>query len=159
MNKSRILNLRGLGRAAILGALLMGAGGVSAPAFAQEKDRTEAKEKDGKVIRNVIIKRSTDGKPVILDRKDLAEFTAKCDGAETVESDVSSGDDKNKFRTRIIICGDKGQQSAELNEKLVKALEKARKEMGSHEEMSAEARARAIEALEREIARLRAQSK
>ncbi len=159
MNKNRILNLRHFGGAAMLGALLVGAAGSSVPAFAQEKERTEAKDKDGKVIRNVIIRRSTDGKPVILEGRGLTELTEMCDGAEKVESDVSSGDDKNKFRTRVIICGDKGQQSAELNEKLVKALEKARNEMGDHEEMSSEARARAIEALEREISRLRAQSK
>ena len=157
MSKDRILNLRRFGGAAILGALLVGTGGFSAPGLAQEKAQAEEKEKGGKVIRNVIIRRSTDGKPVILEGRELAEFTAKCDGAEKVESDVSSGDDKNKFRTRIVICGDKGQQSAELNEKLVKALEKARKEMGDHEEMSTQARARAIEALEREIARLKSQ--
>ena len=157
MNRHPILNLRGFGGAAILGALLVGAAGFSAPLFAQEKEQAE--EKGGKVIRNVIVRRTSDGKPVILEGRDLAEFTAKCNGAEKVESDVRSGDDKNKFRTRIVICGDKGQQSAELNQKLVAALEKARKEMGDHEQMSSTQRAQAIEALEREIARLRAQSK
>jgi hypothetical protein len=159
MSKNRILNLRGSAGAAILGALLVGAAGFSAPAFAQEKEQAEAKEKDGKVIRNVIVKRTRDGKPIILDGRELAELKAKCEGAQKVESDVSSGDDKNKFRTRVVICGNKGEQSAELNEKLVAALEKARNEMGDHREMSSERRAQAIEALEREIARLRSQKK
>jgi hypothetical protein len=159
MSKNRIVSLRGVGGAAILGALLVGAAGFSAPAFAQQKEQAEEKEKDGKVMRTVIVRRTSDGKPIILEGRELAELGAKCDGAQKVESDVSTGDDKNKYRARVIICGDKGEQSAELNEKLVKALEKARKDMGDHEQMSAEARARAIEALEREIARLRAQSK
>jgi hypothetical protein len=152
MNKDRILNLRSLGRASILGSLLVGGIGFAVPGFAQEK------EGDTKVVRNVIVKRVKDGKPIILEGRELAELSAKCDGANKVESDVSSGGDKNKFRTRVIICGDKGEPTAELNEKLVAALEKARKELGDHE-MGSEQRAQAIEALEREIARLRSQSK
>ncbi len=76
------------------------------------------------------------------------------------ESDVASGEGEDKFRTRVIICGgDKHANNAATREALAKALDKARGRIGEHEALSEKGRSQAIEALEREIARLRSQGR
>ena len=118
-----------------------------APASAHEPERKS----------NIIIKRiGEDGKPIRLEHGRVAEMLAHCRGKEKAESDVTSGEGKEKFRTRVVICG-KGD-SAENRAKLAEALEKARAELSAHEGMSPERRAEAAAALDREIARLRAQT-
>lgn len=155
MKTHRTSKARSLGGAAALGVLLVAGLGLSAPGFAQEQ------EKEDKVIRDVIIKRvGKDGKGVIINGKSLDELKASCGSGHREEADVSSGDEKNKFRTHVIICGDgKHANSAEMREKLAKALEKARAGLSEHEALSEKGRSQAAEALEREIARLRSQGK
>lgn len=147
MKTHRTSKIRRLGGAATLAALLVTGLGLSAPGFAQEQD------KEGKTP-NVIVKRFDK------DGKDLAELMAKCEPGNKEEADVGSGDGKEKFRTRVIICSDdKRVDSAERREKLAKALEKARARLSEHETLSEKGRAQAAEALEREIARLRSQGR
>lgn len=143
--------IRALSGGALVGVLLLGVVGAGSPGFAQERETRE--------VRNVIIKRlDKDGRPLPADRRELTEIRAKCAAGNKAESDVSSGDGKNRFVTHIVVCGDKGATSAETREKLVKALEKAHAELKSEEELSAGHRAEALAALEREIARVKAQS-
>jgi beta-lactamase regulating signal transducer with metallopeptidase domain len=152
MKTHRSSKARSLGGAAILGALLVGGLGLSAPGVAQDK-------KD-EVVENIIIKRmGKDGKdPVIINGERLSELRSRCEGGDKAESDVTSGDEKEKFRTRVVICSKDGKAStAETRERLVKALEKARAGLGEHDSLSAKGRAQASEALEREIARIRSQ--
>jgi hypothetical protein len=153
MNKQAALGPRRLGGTAILGVLLVGGLGFGPPVSAHEKER------DTREVRNVIIKRAgKDGKPIILEGRELSELREKCSGTERAESNVSSGDQKNKFVTRIVICGDKGETSAQTRAKLIEALERARADLGERDEMGAAHRAEAMAALEREIARIRSQS-
>lgn len=136
----------------LTGSFIAAAIALGGPAIAQEK-KDERRE-----IRSIIVKRGDkDGKPLILDGKELSEFRARCNGLDHAESDVRSGDGDKKVVTRVVICRDKGQGSAALRDGLVEALESVRGELGDRERMSAEHRADAIAALEREIARLKAQ--
>ena len=149
--------IRRLSGAATLAALLVTALGLSAPGFAQEQEQ----QKDETAVQEVIIKRvGKDGKDVIINGKTLDELRAKCASGNREESDVTSGDEKNKLRTRVIICSDdKHADSAERREKLAEALDKARARLSNHESLSEKGRAQAAEALEREIARLRSQGR
>jgi hypothetical protein len=147
MNFTRLLNSRTL-----IGSLLAGAVVVAGPAIAQEKKEERSE------TRNIIIKRvGKDGKPLVLDGKELSEFRAKCNEANKAESEVRSGDKDHKFSTRIMVCGDKGESSAEVRGELVKALEKARAELSGRDGADGRHRAEAVAALDREIARVKAQ--
>ncbi|HEX8535428.1 MAG TPA: hypothetical protein VF662_14795 [Allosphingosinicella sp.] len=131
-------------------SLVAGAVALGGTANAQEKkeERTE----------NIIIKRyGKDSKPIVLDGKELSEFRSKCNDANKAESDVTSGDGNRKFVTRVVVCGDKGESSADVRGELVKALEKARAELSERDSGDAQHRAEAIAALDREIARVKAQ--
>lgn len=129
--------------AAIAGALL--ALSFSAPALAH--DPGPKKE--------IVIKRiGPDGKEVRVHPAEFSRLTMKCDG-DKAESDVTAGEGKEKFRTRVVVCTRDGKPgSLETRRKLAEALERARNDLGTR--MPAERRAEAIAALEREIARLRA---
>jgi beta-lactamase regulating signal transducer with metallopeptidase domain len=142
---------RTFGGAALLGLLLTGGLGFSAPGFAQEE------VKDPKASREIMIKRfGKDGKPVVMSREELADLRAKCGFDERSESNVTSGDGKEQHRTRVVICGDgKNADSPERREQLAKALERARGDIGDRSGLSEKARAQSLEALDREIARLR----
>ena len=151
MNMHRAGKIRTLGGGAVLGTLLVAGLGLSAPGFAQEREKTQ----------KIVIKRvDKDGKGVIIDGKSLDELKAKCASGNKEESDVTTGDEKNKFRTHVIICSEgKHVDSADRREKLAKALEKARSELSERDGLSEKGRLQAAEALDREIARLRAQGK
>jgi hypothetical protein len=147
MNFTRIVNGRTL-----LGSLIAGALAFGGTAVAQDKE--ERRE-----VRNVIIKRmGKDGKPAVLEGREVSEFRAKCNAANKAESDVSSGDGNRKFVTRIVVCGDRGESSAQVRGELVKALEKARAELSDGDRGDARHRAEAVAALDREIARVKAQN-
>lgn len=150
MNRHRSSRLRSLSGSAALLGLFAGALGLSAPTYAQEE------KVERKVVRDVIVKRiDKDGKERIVDGRELTELRARCEGGNKAESDVTTGDGDNKFRTRIVICGD-GKTDPELKERLLAALEKARTELGEHDKMSPEQRREAFDALEREMERIRA---
>lgn len=153
MKTSRVLAPRVLGGSAVLGILLAGGLAIGSPALAQEKEGARRE------FRNVIVKRDgKDGKPVVIEGRELSEFKAKCEKANKAESEVSSGSGDKKYFHKIVVCGDEGETPAEVRAELLKALEKARTELGSRDRIPAEHRADALAALEREIARVRAQS-
>lgn len=133
---------------AVLGIILLA--GAGTPTWAQEEVKTETVEE------HVVIKRvGKDGKVAGHPRR-IALAHAKCAG-EKAESDISVGEGRDKQRTRIVVCGN-GESSAELDRKLVEALEKARSHVGRHDEMSAERRAELLAKIESEIARVRARN-
>jgi bla regulator protein BlaR1 len=152
MKTHRAGNVRSLGGAAALGILLVAGLGLSAPGFAQEQEKTQ----------KIVIKRvGKDGKDVIINGKRLADLLAdleaKCGSKHKHESDVTSGDEKDKVRTRVIICGE--GDTPEARERLAKGLDKARSEFSARDGISEKGRLQASEALEREVARLRSQGK
>jgi beta-lactamase regulating signal transducer with metallopeptidase domain len=148
--------IRRLSGAATLAALLVSGLGLTAPGLAQE----QVQQKDEIVRQEVIVKRvGKEGKGKIVDGKRLAELMAKCQSENKAESEVTSGDGADKFRTRVIICGDKQPNDAATREALAKALDKARAGLSEHQALSEKGRAEAAEALEREIARLRSQDR
>ena len=154
MKTHRASKIRSLSGAATLAIFLATGLGLSAPGLAQEQEQ----QRKETATENVIIKRfGKDGQRV--NGKRLAELMAKCQSEPKAESDVSSGEGKDKFRTRVIICGDKQATSAEDREKLAEALEKARAGLSEHDTLSEKGRAQAAEALEREIARLRSKDR
>jgi len=157
MNHHCSSGLRSFGGAAALAILAAAGLGASAPGFAQERDKSKVEKRD---IHTMIIKQS-DGKPgrdFKIDGKSLAELRAKCAPDNKQEADVSSGTDREKFRTRVIICSDDRKvDTAENRAKLAKALEEVRARVGSNDQLSEKGRAEAAEALKREIARLRAE--
>lgn len=133
--------------ATIAAAGLAAALGFAAPAAAGEE----------RVKKDVVIKRiGPDGKEMRVDGEHARAMLAQCRDGQKAESDVSSGDGKEKFRTRIVICSKDGAASPETRAKLVEALEKARSGLAGESGLSAERRAEAEAALDREIARLKA---
>jgi len=132
------------------GALLIA--GLGASAFAEDRPSG-----DDRVVHRIIIKKSgKGGERIRINGKELSELRARCASGSKQEADVSSGEGEEKFRTRIIVCGDdKHAVSAVQREKLAGALERARSQLKDEDMLSAEGKAKAVEALEREIARLR----
>ena len=155
LTKHRTSKGRSVGGAAALGVTFLAGLGLSPPGFAQEQPREE------KEVRNIIIKRMGKGEgDIVIDGKRLSELRANCDTGNKQEADVTSGEGKDKSRTRVILCSKDGRApSPELRERLVKALEKARSELGQSEHLSEKGRAQAVEALDREIARRRSEGK
>jgi beta-lactamase regulating signal transducer with metallopeptidase domain len=151
MKHHRTSTFRSLGGAAALGTLLLAGLGLSAPGFAQEK--VEEKK--------VMVKKiDKDGKVTVLEGKDFAHAVGNCPSANQATSDVTSGDEKQKHRTRIVICSKDGSTpTPEMREKLVAALETAMNETKGFTNMTPERRAQALEALQREMDRIRAQGK
>jgi beta-lactamase regulating signal transducer with metallopeptidase domain len=147
MKHHRTSTFRTLGGAAALGTLLLAGLGLSAPGFAQEK--VEEKK--------VLIKKiDKDGKVTVLEGKDFAHAVRNCPSANQVTSDVTSGDEKEKHRTRITICSKDGTApTPEMREKLVAALETAMNETKGLTNMTPERRSQALEALQREMDRIR----
>jgi len=150
IEESRMLNVVSKAIPAGVAALLLGSLGTVAAA----QDKPE--DGEPRTIHEVIIKRADrNGDRIRIDGKELSELTAKCASDDKQEADVRSGEGKEKFRTRIIICGDGKADSAANRAKLAEALEKARTRLGEEDALSEKGKAQAIEALDREIARLR----
>ena len=126
---------------------------LSAPSLAQEAKSDTIKE------RRIIVREiGKDGKREL--PSDIRELAAKCPEAQKLESDVRVGDAGNEQRTRIIMCTKDGKAAGpETREKMIAALERARTDMSSAEGLSAERRAKVLEALSREIERVRAGGK
>lgn len=136
--------------AAGMAALLLGDLGTAAAA--------QYKPKDGepRTVHEVIIKRvDRNGDHIQIDGKELSELTARCASDNKQQADVSSGEGKEKSRTRVVICGDAKSDTAENRAKLAEALEKAKSRLQGEDALSDKGRAQALEALSREIARLR----
>lgn len=161
MKTHRTSKIRSLGGAATLAALMVTGLALSAPGLAQEQEQRKDETALQKDLREVITKRlGRDAKGMVVDGKRLAELMAKCQSDDKAESDVASGEGEGKSRTRVIICGgDKHTNNPATREALAKALDEARGRFGGHEAPSETGRSQAIEALEREITRLRSQDR
>lgn len=134
---------------AVFAIIALAGVGAGSPTWAQDEVATEKKVEEHVIIRRV----GKDGKADGHSRHG-ALVRANCTG-EKAESDISVGEGSDKHRTRILICGT-GETSAELDRKLVEALEKARGHIGEHDKMSAERRAELLAKIDSEIARVRA---
>ena len=79
-----------------------------------------------------------------------AEFVAECGKGRKFESSSSTGDDKNKKVSKMLICSDPGESDAEWKKTLSDAL--ARVE--ANDDMPAEGKARIMADLRSEIAKV-----
>jgi hypothetical protein len=133
--------------AAFASALGLGIAAAPAPAHDPKK--------------HILIKRvAPDGKPMRLERVHAAKLLTDCRKSDRAESNVKTGDGKEKHRTFVVICTKDGAANTpETRRKLADALERARNELGEHEGITPERRAGAAAALDREIARLRGEGR
>lgn len=118
--------------------------GVTGVAVAQSDDRGDEKKQ---VKRIVIYNHDGTHKDIDIE-KISAEATGCKMGDERVASEAETDIDGRKTRTRIVLCGDKRAT-------VLAALEKARANMSREAELQEAHRAKAIEALDREIERLK----
>lgn len=152
MKSNRLNKSRTLGGALALGSLLVAGLGLGAPSFAQEPAKSEKK-----IIAKKVDK---DGKVTVLEGADAANLVRNCPEASKLTSDVTAGDDKQKHRTRVTICSKDGKvPTPEMREKLAAALEKAMSETGGLTGLSPERRGEALQALQREMDRVRSEAK
>ena len=131
------------------GALALVAGAATASAHETEKERKE--------VRTVVIHKDGEGGHA---EAHAIVHGAKCKDA-VVKSDVdveTEGEDGKKQRTRLLICNSE-KDAAKARAQALEALEKARENLAERDEdaLSAEHRARALAALDAEIARLKSQ--
>lgn len=126
--------------------------GLTAVASAHDVD-----DKDGKRIRTVIVHK--DGHDATrYNHLHVMAHGGKCRDA-TVRSDVdvkSAGEDGKTQRTRVLICNGEAD-AAKARAQVLEALEKARSDLAKRDadDLGAEHRAKALAALDNEIARLR----
>ena len=152
MKNHKVSKSRTLVAALGAGGMLVAGLGLSAPGFAQEAPRADKK--------TIVKKLDKDGKVTVLEGADVGQLVRNCPDAEKVASEVTSGDEGQKHRTRVVICNKDGKApTPEMRERLVAALEKAMSESGGITEMSPERRQQAMEALQREIDRVRSEGK
>jgi beta-lactamase regulating signal transducer with metallopeptidase domain len=127
---------------------------LSAPTLAQEAKAGPVKER--RIFVREIGKEGSRELPA-----DIRELAAKCPEAQRLESDVKVGEaGKDEHRTRIIMCRKDGTAGGpETREKMIAALERARSNMADAKELSPERRTQVLDALTREIERVRSGSK
>lgn len=120
------------------------------PAAVAQSDDGERKVEKRVVVRTV----NKDGRTIV-HRDGTNRVETSCEG-EKRESDISSGEGKDRRRTRIVICakGD-GASSAKLDQRMIDALEDARDKLAEADLDDAQ-RAEAMAAIDREIARFKA---
>jgi beta-lactamase regulating signal transducer with metallopeptidase domain len=128
---------------------------LSAPTLAQD-----AKD-EPKIERRVILKEVGKGGDLRARLPDdLREKLRNCPEAQKLESDISSGEGDKQQRTRIVICNKDGKApTPEMRERLMAALDRARTEFESDKELTPAQRAKVVEALRREIEKMRAEGK
>lgn len=143
---------RTIGGAATLAALLVG--GLAGTASAAQ-DKPEAKTERRVIIKRVESKSGERHQDIVVEGRSLAELESKCDGIKS-ESDVTTGADGEKKRTRILICGKDGEGATKSRAHVLEGLENAKAELAKDDKISAEHRARVIAQLDQEIARLKA---
>jgi bla regulator protein blaR1 len=152
MKNHRVSRLRSLGGSAAIATLFAAGLGLSAPVAAQDEPGERVKE------RKVIIHEVGKGGSGPIREGELAERLKDCPEAQRLMSDVTSGEGPEKQRTRVVLCSKDGKAATpEMRERLVAALEKARSEVGSAGRLSPQGRTQALEALQREIERIRSQ--
>lgn len=152
MKNRKVARSRTLGAVLATGGLLVAGLGLSAPAFAQEAPKADKK---------IMVKKlDKDGKVTVLEGADVGQLVRNCPEAQKLTSNVTSGNEGQKHATRVVICNKDGKApTPEVRERLVAALEKAMNETGGITEMSPERGQQAMEALQREIDRIRSEGK
>jgi bla regulator protein blaR1 len=152
MKNHRVSRLRSLGGSAAIATLFAAGLGLSAPLAAQDQAKERVTE------RKIIVREvGKDGGIQIGDRE-FTERLSRCPEAQRLMSDVTSGEGKEKQHTRVVICSKDGTApTPAMRERLLAALERARSDIGSSEGLSPEGRTKALEALRREIEKVRSQ--
>jgi hypothetical protein len=136
MNQFRII----LAASAAMAALAYGVPTAAHP------DHSTTKEE----VREIkIIKADGDGKKIVVDGNEQ-KFVADCGKGRKFESSSSSGDDKNKNVSKMVICSDPGESDAEWS----KTLNRALADIEGNKDMPAPAKAQIIADLRSEIAKL-----
>ena len=106
-------------------------------------------EKTTKEVREIkIIK--TDGDKEVAINTDSDKFIADCGKGRKFESSSSTGDDKKKNVSKMVICSDPG----ESNEAWAKTLGKALADIEGNKDMPADAKAQIVADLKSEIAKI-----
>jgi hypothetical protein len=136
MNQFRII----LAASAAMAALAYGVPTAAHP------DHSTTKEE----VREIkIIKADGDSKKIVVDGNEQ-KFVADCGKGRKFESSSSSGDDKNKNVSKMVICSDPGESDAEWS----KTLNRALADIEGNKDMPAPAKAQIIADLRSEIAKL-----
>jgi len=114
---------------------------LAVPSAAHPEHETTKQE-----VREIkIIKADNDGKHL-----SHSEFVSDCGKGRKFESSSSSGDEKNKNVSKMVICSDPG----ESDEAWVKTLKDALARVESNQDMPSEGKAQIIADLRSEIAKL-----
>jgi hypothetical protein len=130
MNQLRFI----LATSAAIAALAIGGPGAAHP----DHDTTKEEVREIKIIK-------ADGKKEI----SKSEFVANCGKGRKFESSSSTGDDKDKHVSKMVICSDPG----ESDEAWAKTLRDALARVESNQDMPAEGKARIVADLRSEIAK------
>lgn len=131
MNQFRFI----LATTAAIAALAIGVPGAAHP----DHETTKEEVREIKIIK-------ADGKKEI----SKSEFVANCGKGRKFESSSSTGDDKDKHVSKMVICSDPG----ESDEAWAKTLRDALARVESNQDMPAEGKARIAADLRSEIAKL-----
>jgi hypothetical protein len=127
----------------ILAAGAAAALGLAIPAAAHPDHETTKQVRELKIIK-------ADGDKKIVVDGDMKELSADCGEGRKFESTSSSGDEKNKNVSKMVICSDPGESDAEWG----KTLNKALADVEGNREMPAPAKQQIIADLKTEIAKL-----
>ena len=131
MNQLRVI----LAATAAMGALAYGVPSAAHP----DHETTKEEVREIKIVH-------ADGKKHISHK----EFAADCGKGRKFESSSSTGDDKNKNVSKMVICSDPG----ETDEAWAKTLKDALARVESNNDMPAESKAKIVADLRSEIAKL-----
>lgn len=161
MKEHRTSSARSFGGLVALSGLLAGGLALSAPGFAQSEGAGSKEQ------RRIIIREFGAGdqmklgeREVEIGERELAMKLKDCPEAQRLTSDVASGEGNEKQRTRIVLCTKDGKApTPETREKLIAALERARTKVGSETRLTDQGRQQTLEALRREIDRIRTEAK
>ena len=92
----------------------------------------------------------TDGDKEIAINSDSDKFVADCGKGRKFESSSSSGDDKRKNVSKMVLCSDPGESDADW----AKTLSKALADIEGNKDMPADAKAQIVADLKSEIAKI-----
>jgi len=92
----------------------------------------------------------TDGDKEVAINSDSDKFVADCGKGRKFESSSSSGDDKRKNVSKMVLCSDPGESDADW----AKTLGKALADVEGNKDMPADAKAQIVADLKSEIAKI-----
>jgi len=114
------------------------------PSAAHPEHATKTEE-----VRTIKIIKSDGDKEVAIN-SDSDKFVADCGKGRKFESSSSSGDDKKKNVSKMVICSDPGESDADW----AKTLGKALADVEGNKDMPADAKAQIVADLKSEIAKI-----